>query len=610
MTEPVLTRRQLNRATLARQLLLERADLAPLDAVEHLVGLQAQDPLDPYLALWSRLDGFDPDALGRLLVEPRALVRIVVMRGTIHLVTADDALVLRPLVQPVLDAELARHPEHAPDLRRRRPRAEPLAFARELMAEAPRTGPQLRAALAERFPDLDAAALAYACRNHLALVQVPPAACGARSARSPTTTAEAWLGRPLRPGTRRSTTWSLRYLARVRPRDGRRRRRVVAAHRACARCSSGCARACATFRDERRPRAVRPARRRPAPTPTRRRRCASCPSTTTCCCPTPTARGSSHPATTGRSATSTAPSTARCCTTAWSPARGTSGTTPRRHSDHHRRPAHPRLEAGGVVDRVRRPPVRAVQDRWHRRPRGASGRCRLSDRDERPERNPVGRAPSVRQHRRGRLVLTTLDRDGWVAIPGVLTADGRRCSLRRQPRSSTATSLRMNDKAAGGTRRAAELLERLPAVRVLLEHPEIVAAVAHLVGPDVAITDVALRSARPGFGEQSLHADDVPVDRAGTAASGHGHRGAVPVHPGERLDRGRAGHPPPPRSPAPPRPARPGRDEVRLLGPAGTAFVFSAHLVHRGTRNTSDSPRPALQAQWRRVPGPPTSPAR
>ena len=83
----VLGERALNRATLARQLLLERADVAPLDAVRHLVGLQAQVPHNPYTALWSRLDGFRPESLSRLL-ERREVVRIGVMRGTIHLVTA------------------------------------------------------------------------------------------------------------------------------------------------------------------------------------------------------------------------------------------------------------------------------------------------------------------------------------------------------------------------------------------------------------------------------------------------------------------------------------------------------------------------------------------
>jgi hypothetical protein len=123
-------------------------------------------------------------------------VRITVMRGTIHLVSAEDALLLRPLMQPVLDAELARHRDHAPALAG--VDLEPvLAFARELFAGRPRTGPELRAALAERFPDENPAALAFACRNLLACVQVPPRGLWGRSAQVTTTTAEAWLGRPL-----------------------------------------------------------------------------------------------------------------------------------------------------------------------------------------------------------------------------------------------------------------------------------------------------------------------------------------------------------------------------------------------------------------------------
>ena len=195
MGSPTLDRRTLNRTTLTRQLLLRRSTMTPLAAVEHLVGLQAQIPLDPYLALWSRLEDFDPDELGRLLTE-RRVVRGVVIRGTIHLVTADDALVLRPLEQPVLDKELAAHRDHRDHLADLDLRPV-LEFAEPLLAERPLTGAELRAALAERFPDLDPAALAYACRNHLALVQVPPRGVWGRTGTIRNTTAQAWLGRPL-----------------------------------------------------------------------------------------------------------------------------------------------------------------------------------------------------------------------------------------------------------------------------------------------------------------------------------------------------------------------------------------------------------------------------
>jgi len=98
----VLTRRDLNRATLARYLLLERAGLDPVAAVEHLVGLQAQTPHSWYVGLWSRVAGLDPVRVAAALGE-RRLVRTPVMRSTIHLLTADDALVLRPLTQPPIE---------------------------------------------------------------------------------------------------------------------------------------------------------------------------------------------------------------------------------------------------------------------------------------------------------------------------------------------------------------------------------------------------------------------------------------------------------------------------------------------------------------------------
>jgi hypothetical protein len=157
--------------------------------------MQAQIPLNPYTGLWSRLHGFQPDVLAALL-EDRKVVRMALMRATIHLVTAHDCLMLRPLVQPVLDAELARHPQYAPALEGVDVDAV-LEFARPLLAERPRTGRELRGLLEERFPGSDAAALAYACRCLLAFVQVPPRGVWGRSAQVASTTAESWLGRPL-----------------------------------------------------------------------------------------------------------------------------------------------------------------------------------------------------------------------------------------------------------------------------------------------------------------------------------------------------------------------------------------------------------------------------
>ncbi|MFJ5898893.1 winged helix DNA-binding domain-containing protein [Streptomyces sp. NPDC093064] len=87
----VLTQRDLNRATLARQHLLERSAATVTDAVAHLCGLQAQEPQEPFIGLWSRMQAFAPDQLDHALTR-RHVVRTHLMRRTIHLVTATDAL--------------------------------------------------------------------------------------------------------------------------------------------------------------------------------------------------------------------------------------------------------------------------------------------------------------------------------------------------------------------------------------------------------------------------------------------------------------------------------------------------------------------------------------
>jgi hypothetical protein len=209
----VLGARALNRATLARQLLLERADMPARDAVVHLVGMQAQEPHDPYIGLWSRLRGFRPEALARLLTG-REVVRIVLMRGTIHLVAAEDVAELRPPVQPILDRELTVHQGYKDELAAVDP-GPVLAVARPFLAE-PRTIPELRAELARHFPGSTPGALAYLCRNHLPLVQVPPRGVWGMARQVTLADAEVWLGRPLaeRPDLERI---ALRYLGAFGP---------------------------------------------------------------------------------------------------------------------------------------------------------------------------------------------------------------------------------------------------------------------------------------------------------------------------------------------------------------------------------------------------------
>ena len=145
----MLTPRALNRALLARQMLLERVTDKAATAVTDLVGMQAQAPLAPYVGLWSRLVDFDPNELARDLVE-RRVVRASLMRSTIHLVTGDDALAIRPLVDPVLGRGFRTspfaHDLEGVDL------AELLAVGRGLIERRPSTRAALGAQLAARWP--------------------------------------------------------------------------------------------------------------------------------------------------------------------------------------------------------------------------------------------------------------------------------------------------------------------------------------------------------------------------------------------------------------------------------------------------------------------------
>jgi len=213
MAERILTLRELNRATLARQMLLERVFLSPLDAIERVVGLQAQLPNPPYIGLWTRLQSFQRGDLTSL-IEERQAVRATMMRSTLHLMTAEDYILLRPALQPALTrAMYAFFGARAKDIDVDRI----VAAARVYVQEQPRTFVQLRAALAELFPDIDPALLAYAVRTHLPLVQIPPGGIWGFTGSPVHADASAWLGRPLAAPSDGLRSLVLRYLAAFGP---------------------------------------------------------------------------------------------------------------------------------------------------------------------------------------------------------------------------------------------------------------------------------------------------------------------------------------------------------------------------------------------------------
>jgi hypothetical protein len=174
-------------------MLLERQTIPAIDAVERLAGLQAQVPSPPYVGLWTRLGDFRREELTSLM-EERQVVRATLMRATLHLMTAEDYLLLRPALQPALTRSMnsiAGKRLEGLDLDRL------VGTAREYFESGPRPFADFRPLLAELEPDRDQSALAYAVRTQLPLVQVPTGGVWGYSGKVPFTTAEKWLGTEL-----------------------------------------------------------------------------------------------------------------------------------------------------------------------------------------------------------------------------------------------------------------------------------------------------------------------------------------------------------------------------------------------------------------------------
>ncbi|NVJ03126.1 winged helix DNA-binding domain-containing protein [Myxococcus sp. AM009] len=187
----VLGQRALNRALLQRQWLLQRSRAGVGEALEHLVGLQAQATHPPYGGLWTRLEGFQQEALTRLITE-RQVVRAGMMRGTLHLVTARDCLALRPVLQPALDRGL-KHASHGKQLAGVDVQAL-VARGRALLEACPSPRGELGQRLQEQWPGHDASALSMGFSSLVPLAVVPPCGTWGHGERMVYATAESWLG--------------------------------------------------------------------------------------------------------------------------------------------------------------------------------------------------------------------------------------------------------------------------------------------------------------------------------------------------------------------------------------------------------------------------------
>lgn len=212
MPAPTLTRRDLNRATLARQMLLAREQTTVVHGIERLIALQAQLARPPFIGLWSRLAAFRREQLVQLAVR-REVVRAPFLRGTLHLVSARDYLDLHPIIAPVLHAgmrSVLRERADALDIARL------VALARAYFDAEPRTMDELRDHLAELHADGDVRAMALAVRMHLPVVQVPAETPWGYPGTADFAPAASWLGKPLRDGGAPQAL-VLRYLASFGP---------------------------------------------------------------------------------------------------------------------------------------------------------------------------------------------------------------------------------------------------------------------------------------------------------------------------------------------------------------------------------------------------------
>jgi hypothetical protein len=209
-TVHVLSQRELNRTTLRRQLLLERADLTTPDAVAHLIGLQAQAARPPFVGVWTRTKRFTREHLATE-IQRRNVVKASLMRATLHLCTTQDFRALRGTLQPVLTDALRQ-------ILRERGALQLdvdglVEVAREFIHAQPRSFAEITTLLTGLHPDTDAGAMRYAVRTHLPMVQVPVDSGWSYPGNPKFALAEDWLEGPLTLADNQLPVLIKRYLA-------------------------------------------------------------------------------------------------------------------------------------------------------------------------------------------------------------------------------------------------------------------------------------------------------------------------------------------------------------------------------------------------------------
>lgn len=212
MPDRILSIRELNRATLTRQFLIERESRPVPTVIERLVGMQAQLASAPFVGLWTRLPDFARDDLAKL-IENRTIIKATLMRATLHLFSAEDYLRLHGAVQPALDAaqtSIAKRRDGDVNVDK------VLEMAEAYIGEKPRTFADISAYFTEQMPQFDIGAIRYTIRTQLPLVQVPVSGGWSYPGNPQFTLAKSWLSKPV-PTENNFKTLVFRYLAAFGP---------------------------------------------------------------------------------------------------------------------------------------------------------------------------------------------------------------------------------------------------------------------------------------------------------------------------------------------------------------------------------------------------------